>query len=521
MEADPAGYFDDWSQISRRHLCEASLRLLAALGSQARFPNDPHSVEAFLGRVAKGRPGEAMDFAVEPAGELPRYTGKYLVWISPAADGSLRLSHESGELRSEAVILRPDGRLGGFEAIYGFGVSASELTEQARADSEAVKRLAREREAEEDSYSEQIDDEQRRFRTQHLTGVRAAPPHESTGPIVTFVVLYETGVIVNHLVPRPSDKELESEDPGPNRSPKRCCRESSSPMGSGPFMKSSTWTSKRPTRLSCGRVKASYRRSPLGPHGSWSASRPGTSRSTWVSDESSLQILAMIDDVRHTNGFETDEAKLAARVGEILESLGAVSEDEVPVQAKPLEKDRVLLSAATGEHSADEVVLRADGILLEEYSSVRFAFGGVDTTELSPEQQDEMREAQAKFETRTRRPRFRGERFLRVLTAEPQSGPEVQILAAELFDDGLVVHCTFDQATESIESIMPTELSEVLGAGSGLRVEDDLGTEYYEDGGGGRGVQVVHGAFAFAPAIPPAARILRISSDSGTIELPL
>ncbi len=213
METARGDSFDEWSQHSRRHLCEASLRLLAALGSEPNFPGDLAGVEALVGRVAKGRPGEAMDFAVEPAVELPRYTGEYLTWVSPAADGCLRLRHESGELRSEAVVLRPDGRLGEFEAIDGFGVPASELTERARADSRAVERLARQREEEEANYSEQIDDEQRRFRTEHLVGVRAAPPQDGTGPIVTFVVLYETGVIVNYLVPRPPDEDLETDDP--------------------------------------------------------------------------------------------------------------------------------------------------------------------------------------------------------------------------------------------------------------------------------------------------------------------
>jgi hypothetical protein len=213
MEAALKDYFDDWSQHSRRHLCEASLRLLATLGSEPRFPGDPAGIEALIGRVAKGRPGEAMDFAVEPAGKLPRYTGEYLTWVSPAADGCLRLRHEFGELRSEAVVLRPDGRLDEFEAIDGFGVPASALTEQARADSEAVERLAREREAEEVNHSKQIDDEQRRFRTEHLIGTRAAPPQDDTGPVVTFLVLYETGVIVNYLVPRPPDEDLETDDP--------------------------------------------------------------------------------------------------------------------------------------------------------------------------------------------------------------------------------------------------------------------------------------------------------------------
>jgi hypothetical protein len=229
--------------------------------------------------------------------------------------------------------------------------------------------------------------------------------------------------------------------------------------------------------------------------------------------------LALIDNARRDGGFETDETKLMARVGELLESLGAgsASGNEAPVQVTSLERDRVLLKAPTGEHSADEVVLRADGILLEEYSSIGMKAEAVDPAE----QEEEMREAQAKFEARMRRPRFRGERFLRVLTAEPQSGSEVQLLAAELFDDGLVVHYTFDQTAELIESIMSTELSEGLEAWSGFRVEDDLGTEYYESKGGGGGVQVVHGAFAFAPAVPPDARMLRISSRGGTVELPL
>lgn len=177
--------------------------------------------------------------------------------------------------------------------------------------------------------------------------------------------------------------------------------------------------------------------------------------------------LALIDDARRDGGFETDETKLTVRVGELLESLGAgsASGNEAPVQATPLERDRVLLRAPTGEHHANEVVLRADGILLEEYSSVDISAEAVDPSELSAEQEEELREARARFEARMRRPRFRGERFLRVLTAEPQSGSEVQLLAAELFDDGLVVHSTFDQAAESIESIELTELSDGLGAG--------------------------------------------------------
>jgi hypothetical protein len=63
MEAGIEDLFD-WSEHSRVQLCEASLRLLAALGGEARFPEDPAGVEALIGRVAEGRPGEAMDRAI-------------------------------------------------------------------------------------------------------------------------------------------------------------------------------------------------------------------------------------------------------------------------------------------------------------------------------------------------------------------------------------------------------------------------------------------------------------------------
>jgi hypothetical protein len=212
MEAGIEDLFD-WSEHSRVQLCEASLRLLAALGSESRFPQDRAGVEALIGRVAEGRPGEAMDFAVESATELPRYSGEYLTWVSPVADGCLRLRHEYGELESEAVVLRPDGRVGEFERIASFGVPDDELTEQARADREAVERLAQEREREEADSHREIDEEQRRFAPEHLLGVRAAPPQAAAGPVVTFVVLYDTGLIVYYLVPRPPDEELETDDP--------------------------------------------------------------------------------------------------------------------------------------------------------------------------------------------------------------------------------------------------------------------------------------------------------------------
>lgn len=212
MEAGEAQFFDE-SGYSRRHLCEAALRLLAALGSESGFPGDPAGVKTLIQRVARGRPGEATDFAVEPADQLPRYTGEHLVWVSPASNGCIQLRHECGDLRSEAVVLRPDGQLGEFESIVGFGVPDSELSEQALADRDAVRSLAAKQKKAEVEVEREIDEEQRRFRIEHLRGVRAAPPQDGEGPRVRFLVLYDTGIVVHYLVPRPPDKALESDDP--------------------------------------------------------------------------------------------------------------------------------------------------------------------------------------------------------------------------------------------------------------------------------------------------------------------
>jgi hypothetical protein len=233
--------------------------------------------------------------------------------------------------------------------------------------------------------------------------------------------------------------------------------------------------------------------------------------------------LALIDDARHGEGFETDEDKLAARVDEILDELGATSSnsDEAPVRATPQDRDRVLLSTPTGERGSDSALLRIDGILLDEYTSIAISAEAVDTTDLSPEQLEELRQAKARYEALMQRPRFRGECFRRALAVDPQPGSDIHILAAELYEDGLIVHYTFDDDPELTESRVSGDLPESLDRGAEISLEDDLGTEFFESGGVSGGVQVFHGALAFAPAVPIDAKQLRISSRSGTVELNL
>lgn len=207
--ADP---LDEWTGYARGHLLEAALRLLGAQQADAGFPEDVDGVQNLISRVASGAPGEVMDFAVEAPGELPRYTGQHLVWVAPAGRGELRLRAEAGYLRAWAVTLHPDGHLGDIVMQDGFGVSEEELSEQARADREEVKRRQRREEIEEKEINRQIDAEQRRFRTEHLLDVRVAPAQDPAGLVVTWLALYDTGIILNYVLPRPADEEGDSDD---------------------------------------------------------------------------------------------------------------------------------------------------------------------------------------------------------------------------------------------------------------------------------------------------------------------
>jgi hypothetical protein len=209
----------DPTSIHRRELLEMALRPLGALGAAPEFPQDQAGIEALIGRLAEGRPSEPKRFAYEDPGELPRYDGEWTTWLSPAGDGALRIRQEHPwELGSETVVLHPDGRIGEFESIDGFGVPDSELTDQARADREAHGRREREAAEQEPEHERRIEEQQMRFRTGNLIRAVAAPPgQDPTGPVVAYVALYETGVMVNYLVPRPPRRSSSPTTPSRNR----------------------------------------------------------------------------------------------------------------------------------------------------------------------------------------------------------------------------------------------------------------------------------------------------------------
>lgn len=201
--------------VDRRELLEMALRPLGALGTAAEFPQDRSGIERLIEHLPPGRPSEPQRFAFQPADELPRYDGERTIWLVPVGDGALRVRRQlSWEIGFVAVVVRPNGRVGEFEETDGFGVPDSELTEQARADREAFERRRREQKEDQPAHERRIEERQTRFRAENLIRTVAAPPGQHPdGPVVAYLALYETGLMLNYLVPRPPQELMRPEDP--------------------------------------------------------------------------------------------------------------------------------------------------------------------------------------------------------------------------------------------------------------------------------------------------------------------
>jgi hypothetical protein len=233
--------------------------------------------------------------------------------------------------------------------------------------------------------------------------------------------------------------------------------------------------------------------------------------------------LALLNDARRHGTFESDAKALATRTAELEAEFTEGGSDhssdpEITIQAIPLTSNEINLSIASEDLVSRFVSLRLDGLLHEGGVSISVSLDAVSgAEELSPSELAQLTQPSAELDIP---PRFRGDRLLRTIAAPQQPDSEIQILATELFDDGLIVHISFNRETDSLEA-----------AGSGgppwgseltLSVEDDLGTEYHgiiESESGGE--QVAHESVVFVPAIPATARVLHVISRSGTVELAL
>jgi hypothetical protein len=236
--------------------------------------------------------------------------------------------------------------------------------------------------------------------------------------------------------------------------------------------------------------------------------------------------LALLGEARLRGDFG-EEAALAERAATMAAEFngGAPSPDppRPPVQASLLRPDRISLSAPLGERSSIVESLSLDGILFDGGTVGSVTFKQVEPKELSLEERVDLERRQAEWRAeQERRQRFTATRFVRSVAAPSQLGVTVPILAVELFEDGFYVDYTYDTAPPTLDLEMTAEQFFAREKHPEVKVEDDLGTEYFESGGGGEGgVRVSHSSRGFAPAPPPDARVLRITAGDATVEFGL
>lgn len=226
-----------------------------------------------------------------------------------------------------------------------------------------------------------------------------------------------------------------------------------------------------------------------------------------------------------------EEAELAERAATLADELtgGAPSPDprRASVEVGLIRPDLISLAASFSKDSVTTWSLMLDGTLYDGGGTVGFATAvKVDPQELSAEERADLERRQAEWQAEHERQRqFTATRFVRAVAAPPQPGASVPVLAILLYEDGFYVENTYGQEPPTFDPEMDAEQFFALRRQEKpeIAVEDDVGTEYFESGGGGWGgdARVSHSSFGFAPAPPPEAGLLRINANGETVELDL
>lgn len=239
--------------------------------------------------------------------------------------------------------------------------------------------------------------------------------------------------------------------------------------------------------------------------------------------------LRLLGDARLRGDFG-NEADLAERAATLAEELtgGAPSPDpqRAAVEVELLRPDRISLAAPFEEGSATSWSLMLDGTLFDGATVGSVSTVQVDPQELSPEERAGLEQLQAEWQAQFERlQQFTATRFVRAVVAPPQPNAEVRVLAAMIYEDGFYVELTYDTEPQAaLDAAMTAEqfVASYRETEPEIKVDDDVGTEYFwSGGGGGGGVAVSHSSRGFAPAPPPEARVLRITAGGTTIELEL
>jgi hypothetical protein len=239
--------------------------------------------------------------------------------------------------------------------------------------------------------------------------------------------------------------------------------------------------------------------------------------------------LRLLGEARLRGDFGSDEA-LAERAVAIAEEIsgGAPSPDprRAVIEASLIRPDRISLSAPFDGSSSTAWSLMLDGTLYGGATVTGYGFvKAEEPEELSEEEEAERERLRAEWRARAERSRqFTAAHFVRALTPPSRPGSPRPILAVLLYEDGFYVESTYDNDAPTFDPEMDARQFFAMHRGEEplITVTDDLGTGYFTSGGGGsRGVQVSHASLGFAPAPPPTARVLRITTDGTSVELPL
>jgi hypothetical protein len=239
--------------------------------------------------------------------------------------------------------------------------------------------------------------------------------------------------------------------------------------------------------------------------------------------------LRLLGEARLRGDFGGDE-KLAQRAVAIADEITGGAPSPHPrrpvIEASLIRPDRISLSAPFDSSSSTAWSLMVDGSL---YGGMTVTGDGFveaeEPEELSEEEEAERERLQAEWRVRTERIRqFTAARFVRALTPPSQPGSSRPILAVLLYENGFYVESTYDKDAPTFDPEMDARQFFAVQRGEEpmITVTDDVGSEYFESGGGGSGgVRRSHASLGFAPAPPPAARVLRVTTDDTTVELPL
>jgi hypothetical protein len=230
--------------------------------------------------------------------------------------------------------------------------------------------------------------------------------------------------------------------------------------------------------------------------------------------------LGLIQDARRGGGFGEDEGALRTRAASLAAEFAAdtgAKPGQAPVELELRSGGRIELSVPFDAEFREWAELREDGVVLGGGTAGPSRTRTLRTEEMKPWEKEEQERRNLARKAARGKPKFRGKRYLRTLVAPPQRGADERILAIELYSNGLIVEFTYDTEPLSEEQME----SMFYPPRPPMRVEDDVGTDYYEGErasyGGGPGAS--HSHFSFAPAVPAAARVLRITTDSGTVEV--